>query len=78
MVKKISLVCKNSDRLSNIIEIIFDKFQVPKDTKYEKICLLFNAMILRYYSKTLEQIGLRDDDSITIIDQWGILCQRIN
>ena len=35
-------------------------------------------MILRDYSKTLEQVGLRDDASITIIDQSGILGQRIN
>ena len=76
--KRFSLVCKTSDKLSNIIEIIFDKFQVPKDTKYEEIVLLYNAMILRDYSKTLEQVGLRDDASITIIDQSGILGQRIN
>ena len=75
---KFSRVCKTSDKLSNIIEIIFDKFNVQNGTKYEEITLLCNALILRDYSKTLEQIGLRDDDKITILDIKNLLAQGIN
>ena len=75
---KFSRVCKTSDKLSNIIEIIFDKFNVQKGTKYEEITLLCNALILRDYSKTLEQIGLRDDTQIIIVDVKNLLAQGIN
>ena len=63
---RFSIVFKTSDQLSNILEIIRDKFPQLKDHEF---FLLWNAMKLNTldYSKTLEQIGLQDDDKILLI-----------
>ena len=59
-----SLVCKTSDKVSNIMEILLGKFPNLKD---KNIILLCNGLVLNS-SKTLLQNEVKDDNCVLIFD----------
>ena len=59
-----SLVCKTSDKVLNIMEILLGKFPNLKD---KNIILLCNGMVLNS-SKTLLQNEVKDDNCVLIFD----------
>ena len=62
--ENLSLVCKTSDKVSNIMEILLGEFP---DLKDKHIVLLCNGMVLKSHL-TLEQNEIKDDNCVLIFD----------